>query len=351
MTAVPADCALYTTCIASEFVKQLFDCNVAGNAQSISPPLTIDVPTMLACQHLARVLADAYSNPIQLDLGMIRYNEALHKRSTGMVATHEDSLLEKFPHGPERLLEKPSVILDSAGHIILWYLPDAISPWIQAEMEDATIGMGSLLMKSMTSGLDTQWRTFPGNFHASNRHQLTPGCINLAPCWFMQGREPHGLPPADGFTPEVSAALKGKGGPEIIISMQRATLLASAALRVMHPKLYWALVATHIKLARWAVERGLGDMSTCLQFWALVFNWFDVMSSVSHYCNGLMTLSNLSIRLQYNSGAMVSCSGHFVRYGVTYTGDRIVWAWFIRDSLQNFVGTPRPLYATYMGVD
>jgi hypothetical protein len=48
-----------------------------------------------------------------------------------MVATHEDSLLEKFPHGPQRLLEKPSVILDSAGRIILWYLPDAISPWIQ----------------------------------------------------------------------------------------------------------------------------------------------------------------------------------------------------------------------------
>ncbi|KAG1866110.1 hypothetical protein F4604DRAFT_1928112 [Suillus subluteus] len=372
MTAVPANCALYTTCIASEFVKQLFDCNVAGNAQSISPPLTIDVPTMLACQHLARVLADAYSNPIQLDLDMIRYNEALHKRSTGMVATHEDSLLEKFPHGPERLLEKPSVILDSAGRIILWYLPDAISPWIQAEMEDATIGMGSLLMKSMTSGLDTQWRTFPGSFHVSDRHQLTPGCINLAPCWFMQGWEPHGLPPANGFTPEVSAALKGKGGPEIIISMQRAALLASAALRVMHPKLYWASVATHIKLARWAVERGLSDMSTCLQFWASVFNCaavicnrqcplhrdpsstpkgFDVMSSVGHYCNGLMTLSNLGIRLQYNSGAMVGCSGHFVRHGVTYTGNRIVWAWFIRDSLQNFVGTPRPSYATYMGVD
>jgi hypothetical protein len=62
---------------------------------------------------------------------MIRYNDALHKRSNGMVATHEDSLLEKFPHGPQRLLEKPSVILDSAGRIILWYLPDAISPWIQ----------------------------------------------------------------------------------------------------------------------------------------------------------------------------------------------------------------------------
>ncbi|KAG1775260.1 hypothetical protein EV702DRAFT_1199580 [Suillus placidus] len=193
---------------------------------------------MLACRQLARVLADAYSNPIQLDLDMIRYNEALHKCSNGMVATHEDSLLKKFPHGQECLLDKPSIILDLAGRIILWYLPDAISPWIQAKMEEATIGMGPLLTKSMSSAPDTQWRTFPGHFHASDCHRLTSGCINLAPYWFQQGQEPHGLPLANGFTPEVSATLKSKGGLEVIISMQQAALLASAALRVMHPKLY-----------------------------------------------------------------------------------------------------------------
>ncbi|KAG1766489.1 hypothetical protein EV702DRAFT_946355, partial [Suillus placidus] len=64
----------------------------------------------------------------------------------------------------------------------------------------------------------------------------------------------------------------------------------------------------------------------------------DIMTSVGHYCIRLMTLSNLGIRLQYNSGAVVSCSGHIVRHGVTYTGDHIVWTWFIRDSLHNFVG-------------
>lgn len=170
----------------------------------------------------------------------------------------------------------------------------------------------------------------------------------------------------------MSATLRGKGGLEIIISMQRAALLSSAALRVMHPKLYWASIITHIKLARWAIEHGLGHMFACLQVWASVFNCasvicnrqcplhrdpsstpegFDIMASVGHYCNGIMTLSNLGIRLRYNSGAMVGCSGHNVRHGVTYTGDRIVWAWFIRDSLQNFVGTPRSSYATFIHVD
>lgn len=153
--------------------------------------------------------------------------------------------------------------------------------------------------------------------------------------------------------------------------MQRPALLASAALRVMHPKLYLASVTTQINLARWAVESGLRDVCTCLQFWASVFNCvsvicnrqcplhrdprstpegFDIMTSVGHYGDGVMTLSNLGIQLQYNSGVMVACSGHIVRHGVTCTGDRIVWAWFMRDSLHNFVGTPRPSYAAYIDV-
>ncbi|KAG2095119.1 uncharacterized protein F5147DRAFT_584713 [Suillus discolor] len=120
------------------------------------------------------------------------------------------------------------------------------------------------------------------------------------------------------------------------------------------------------------MDNGHNDIYTRLQLWALVFNCtavicnrqcplhrdprsapegFDIMTSVGHYCDGLMTLSNLSIQLQYKSGAIVACSGHLVRHGVTCTGDRIVWAWFMRDSLHNFVGTPRPQYAKYMDVD
>ncbi|KAG1820935.1 uncharacterized protein BJ212DRAFT_1221034, partial [Suillus subaureus] len=56
---------------------------------------------------------------------------------------------------------------------------------------------------------------------------------------------------------------------------------------------------------------------------------FIIMTSVSHYCDRLMTLSNLSIQLQYNSGTMVGCSRHIVRHSVTYTSDCIVWAWFM----------------------
>jgi hypothetical protein len=75
------------------------------------------------------------------------------------------------------------------------------------------------------------------------------------------------------------------------------------------------------------------------------------MTSIRNYCGGLMTLSNLSIQLQYNSGAIVGCSGCIVRHGITFTSDRIVWTWFMCDSLHNFVETPQAQYAKYIDVD
>ncbi|KAG1801764.1 hypothetical protein EV424DRAFT_1545395 [Suillus variegatus] len=156
MTTIPSDWALHTTCIAGDFVHQLFAYYVGGRQMLVLPPLALDMPTMLACRQLARVLADAYLHPIQLDLDIIWYNEALNKRSTGRINKHEDALLERFPCGSNQFLDKPSVLLDSGGHIILWYLPDAISPWIQAEMETATVGMGHRLRTSMTGGEETK---------------------------------------------------------------------------------------------------------------------------------------------------------------------------------------------------
>jgi len=120
------------------------------------------------------------------------------------------------------------------------------------------------------------------------------------------------------------------------------------------------------------MENGLNDIYTHLQLWASVFNCasiicnrqcpphrdprsapegFDAMTSVGNYCGGLMTLSNLGIQLQYNSGAIFGCSGRIVRHGITFTGDHIMWTWFMRDSLHNFVGTPWAQYAKYINVD
>jgi hypothetical protein len=55
-------------------------------------------------------------------------------------------------------------------------------------MYTATLGMSHHLRKSVTRGAG-QWRTNGANFHATDGADVTPGCINIAPCWFQQGRE------------------------------------------------------------------------------------------------------------------------------------------------------------------
>jgi hypothetical protein len=58
---------------------------------------------------------------------MVRYNDALDKDESGRSETREEVLLNKFPPEEEHLLTTPSVVIDSGGRIIVWYLPGALT--------------------------------------------------------------------------------------------------------------------------------------------------------------------------------------------------------------------------------
>jgi hypothetical protein len=174
---------------------------------------------------------------------------------------------------------------------------------------------------------------------------------------------------APKFSPEVSATLKGGHGTQLVISMNLSAILASAALRVMHPALYFAGVDTLLKLGRWARDSGLEDMCDCILHWASVFNVasimcnrrspphrdpkcrpeaFDIMTSIGVYHPTVMNIQNFGIKLIYDSCVMVAFSCRLAVHGMhVESGDRIVWAWFMRDSVHNFVATPRPDFARY----
>ncbi|KAG1853772.1 hypothetical protein C8R48DRAFT_675723 [Suillus tomentosus] len=254
---IPRDWALNVADIASEWVEQQFAAHIAGRPLVPAPP-ELDPETMVACGQLASVLAEAYQHPVKLDIDVIRYNEALAKRESGLNDSHEEALLAKFPPAERLVLERPSVVIDAGYRIILWYLPGALN-------------------------------------------------------WSVKGHECHGPPPVnpeDGFMPEVSATLKGDRS------------------------LAWAL----------------GDK----QGWMIcaVPSTLDIRlhGSGNHVrlCHGVMQLTNLGIELAYDPGVMVSYSGRLVRHGVQVAeGDRIVWAWFMRDSVHNYARTPRTEYAKY----
>jgi hypothetical protein len=145
-------------------------------------------------------------------------------------------------------------------------------------------------------------------------------------------------------------------------------VIASAALRVMHPRQYWEGLTNILALGPIAEDMQLQQMPEKLREWASVFcalsvisnretplhrdalsrmQWFDILTSVGRYSDARMSLPSIEIDLRYDPGVMVGMSGRAVRHGVhKVDGDRICWAWYMRDNVHDFTKTPRGGFAT-----
>ncbi|KAG1900242.1 uncharacterized protein F5891DRAFT_980512 [Suillus fuscotomentosus] len=267
--------ALATTNIASEYVYCQFCALITGWPNTL-PPLELDFAMLMACSQLASTLADAYHNPA-------RYANVLQMMEKGTNPDREENLLAQYPPESHIVLDQPTVVCDKFSIIVLWYLPGAIDLHIQHDMAAATARMSVALEQSVTCSAiaNDKWRTHVSNFHPS-RHGVTPGCINLSPAWFLQGH------PVPKFHPHVSATLK-EDGRSICQAIQRSAVLITAALRVMHPNLYWSSLATKLALGLWAADKIFDEMSV-----------------------------------------MVVGLGRIIRHGVDEVdGDQIAWVWYM----------------------
>ncbi|KAG1831816.1 hypothetical protein EV424DRAFT_1534070 [Suillus variegatus] len=151
MSLVPADWALATTHLASDYVCHQF-CVIVGVMLKVLPPPELDVVLMLGCSHLTRILANAYLNPVTINFNMTRYSEVLQKQERGVNPRHEEFLLTRYPPDCEIILKHPAVVLNEFGLIVLWYLPRAIDAAIQNDMLSVTMMMSGPLGKSITCG-------------------------------------------------------------------------------------------------------------------------------------------------------------------------------------------------------
>ncbi|KAG2052957.1 hypothetical protein BDR06DRAFT_886822, partial [Suillus hirtellus] len=78
---------------------------------------------------------------------------------------------------------------------------------------------------------------------------------------------------------------------------------------------------------------------------------FDIMTTTGIYHLVITDFMNLSVKFLYDSGSMLASSCRFVRHHMhVEQGSQIVTAWYMRDSIHNFVGTPRTDYAKYGNV-
>ncbi|OJA21105.1 hypothetical protein AZE42_09906 [Rhizopogon vesiculosus] len=177
MATIPQNWALYQTYLADELVYDTFLSKIHRK------------------QHLANVLATAY------------FTTGMHSDTmnawTNMIPVEVRN--DTFPSEEQPVLTSPSISIDSGGRIIVWDLPGAMTGMIMMDMHYATNTMIDLLKNSITTRKPTEWRTHESNFYPSLDRKITPGCINISPAWFQQGREKHGFPnidPEDGFSPE-----------------------------------------------------------------------------------------------------------------------------------------------------
>ena len=72
------------------------------------------------------------------------------------------------------------------------------------------------------------------------------------------------------------------------------------------------------------------------------------MTTVGIYPQAVMKFMNIGVKFKYDTGSMIGSSCCIMRHCMDVTeGNRIVNAWYMRDSIHNFVGTPRTDYAKY----
>jgi hypothetical protein len=76
---------------------------------------------------------------VHLQIDMVRYNDALDKDESGRSEKREEILFNRFPPEKEHFLTTPSVVIDSGGRIIVWYLPGALTGMMMVGLLSITI--------------------------------------------------------------------------------------------------------------------------------------------------------------------------------------------------------------------
>ncbi|KAG1725098.1 hypothetical protein EDB19DRAFT_1833906 [Suillus lakei] len=142
---IPEDWALHATNAASAWVEQQFLAHIA----------------------------------VKLDIDIIRHNEALTKQESGMNDAQEKALLARFPPPKKLLLDRPSIVIDSGYQIILWYIPNTLSPWVQNDMTQLHVSPG---LEAQLSAFHTMLGP------AIPSHHMCPA-INYAPLPWTQASQ------------------------------------------------------------------------------------------------------------------------------------------------------------------
>lgn len=158
--------------------------------------------------------------------------------------------------------------------------------------------------------------------------------------------------------PQASATFSKPAASNWLDAISESNGILSAILAVIHPQLYDAGWQTTNRLKDTREFHG-GDV---LDRWASVFsgvavisnryspahrdghsraNWYDLLVTLGAYRNCDLNLPGLGVSLEYGPGTVVGIAGSVLEHAVTsFEGDRLCHAYFMRDSVHEWAGTP-----------
>lgn len=138
--------------------------------------------------------------------------------------------------------------------------------------------------------------------------------------------------------------------------------IISAALSIMHPRLYDA--ARHVIQSVWDGAQGgeRSDIEAAMAHWPSVFNslsvmanrrspfhvdangkpeWMDILLTVGQYHDTQMILPGIKLKLQYPPGTILAFSGRLLLHGVPEAdGNRGCIAWYMRQAVHKAANPP-----------
>ncbi|KAH6905171.1 hypothetical protein BKA70DRAFT_508618 [Coprinopsis sp. MPI-PUGE-AT-0042] len=183
---------------ATQFARELFDAKMQGATfpgAGWSKPENLTPRNCFDLVHGVSVIVQATSNPYKMGWSLDEYTEAMRSRPKGKSADAEKALLDKFPPRclpgghPLPMEIRASVVTSNEGDVLLWYLPNLLSP---SAMGDLTAAIGAFVATKNSvnvSSKGSSWRAKGGAFRDTTECNMIPGLTYFSPAWYATGHE------------------------------------------------------------------------------------------------------------------------------------------------------------------
>ncbi|KAF8836081.1 hypothetical protein BDN67DRAFT_1014980 [Paxillus ammoniavirescens] len=176
---VPLELPLRLTDIIADYMLDRLNDYLQSdpNVPPSIPSPYIPVDAVQQADRFAEILALTYKNPIVIDINTKHLQEGLNAHDYGMNEKWEVDLLRRFNVPEIPPIVTLAVLVDKAGVVLLWSLPEVLSSNFQDLMWEALHLINAMLACSIAKPkADSTWRTVHGNFEGAE----IQGCLNFS---------------------------------------------------------------------------------------------------------------------------------------------------------------------------